>query len=198
MNLRVCSGALALLLFVAAAGWSCSSSALAQDYYQMDDNAIAHFHRGEMWMEVQQYEAAIREFQIAIRLKPVSSFTAALYNNLGLAYLSIREFPKAIVSFQQALTLNPGFSLYYENLVKAYGTSGAIEPTRQHLQQLVQSNPEDAQSWFLLGLLYRESGDPTASEQAFQAYIKLAPDSELAKAAKLYLDRLQTSQTNRE
>jgi tetratricopeptide (TPR) repeat protein len=162
----------------------CLQTALASDSYNMEDNAFLHFQQGQQWMEWQEYEAAIREFQIGIRLKPSTGMTAALYNNMGLAYQKIRQFPKAIVSFQKALTMNPNFSLYYENLVKAYQESGATQSAIQNLQQATQQQPDAPSAWYLLGLLYETQGDKHSAQQAFQAYLDIAPNSDLAFAAK--------------
>lgn len=165
------------------------------DFYYIDENAIHHFREGQKWMEVGQYDAAVREFQIAIRLKPDTVMTAAIYNNLGLSYMKVQQFPKAIVSFQQAISLNPNFSLYYENLVKAYGKSGAVPAAIRQLEQAVIHNRDDVQAWYLLGLLHHAAGDAEAAERALQTFVKLAPHSELADAAKLNLGMLQDSQT---
>ncbi len=184
-----------LMAFFLACHFSMQAFAADNDYYQMDDNAIYHFHQGEMWMSVGQYGAAIREFQIAIRLKPETAMTSSLYNDLGSAYLEAREFPRAIVSFQQAIKLNPNFSLYYENLVRAYGKEGEIQSAIAQLHQATQNNHNDVQAWYLLGLLYKANGYKTASRNAFQTFVQLAPSSELTDVAKLYLGKGEGSQT---
>jgi tetratricopeptide (TPR) repeat protein len=122
-------------------------------HYSVDGTAIRHFHEGQNWFERGRYEAAIKELQIAIRLKPNTLMTAALYNNLGLAYLKRGDYPLAVVSFQQAITLNPAFSLYYENLSSAYQQSGSVPKAIRQLQQAIQLNPRDETAWYLLGLL---------------------------------------------
>lgn len=174
------------------------SLAVAESPYQMEDNAIRHFHQGQTWMEVDQYDAAIKEYQIAIRLKPSTTMTAALYNDLGMAYLKAREFSRAIVSFQQAISLNSNFSLYYENLVKAYQAAGALSVATREIAQTTQANPEDTPAWYLLGLLHQTNGNPSSATQAFETYLRLAPYAMLADAAKLNLQRIQYTSCIRE
>lgn len=171
--------------------------ALAESSYQMEDNAIRHFHQAQTWMEVGQYDAAIKEYQIAIRLKPSTTMTAALYNDLGLAYLKAREFPRAIVSFQQAISLNPNFSLYYENLVKAYQAAGALSVATREVEQTTQANSDDMPAWYLLGLLHRANGNASSATQAFETCLRLAPYSMLTEAAKGNLQRIRDSQVPR-
>jgi tetratricopeptide (TPR) repeat protein len=180
------------LLLIAGMG---SAIAADNDGFQVDDNAIRHFNAGQTWLSVGQIEAAILEFQIAIRLKPTTSMSAALYNDLGLAYLLAREFPKGIVSLQQAIALNPNFSLYYEHLAEAYQKSGGLQTAIQQLEFTTTQNPDDVQAWYLLGMLYRAAGDQSGSQRALQMFVKMAPHSELADAAKLYLGTSQDSQT---
>lgn len=173
-----------------------SAHAISTEYYEMDENAIRHFQKAQMWMEVQRYGAAIKELQIAIRLNPDTTFTASLYNNLGLAYLKVGRYPQAVEAFEKAIELNPNFSLYYENLAEAHEKSGTADVTLQQLHQQTSLTPDSPQPWYLLGQLYRASGNETASRQAFQSYIKLAPHSELTKAAQVYLDGSHGSQTD--
>lgn len=179
-----------LIAMLSLWGWS-----WAEDSYRMDDNAIYHLHQGQKWMEIGQYEAAVFEFQIGIRLKPKTAMTAALYNNLGQAYLKIQDYPKAIISFQEALNLNPNFSLYYENLIEAYQKHGALEAAQARFLEATQQNHENAQAWYLLGLIYKKTGENCLSKAAFETYLRLSPYSELADAAKLYVQTTNSSQT---
>src|SRR5271169_901117 len=105
------------------------------DNYQVDENAIYHFKEGERWLEIGQYETAISEFNIAIQLKPGSTITATLYNDLGVAYLKTSHNTLATRAFKQAITINPEFSLYYENLAKAYQASGQALSLIQRLKK---------------------------------------------------------------
>lgn len=149
----------------------------------MENNVIHHFRKGQQWMAVDQPYAAIREYQFAIRLKPATPLSATLYNNMGLAYLQITDLPRAIVSFQQAIALNPQFSLFYENLAKAYSKAGILPTATQELEETLATNPDDVPARYLLGLLYKASGNPQAFEAAMHQVIKDAPKSDLKMAA---------------
>ncbi len=148
-------------------------------YQQLDSNAISHYQKGQRWFELGKNEAAIREFQIAIRLKPGTLLSAVLYNNMGKAYLKLKDYPKAIVSFQQAIAVNPNFSLYYQNLAQAYQEAGSVFDVINTLQQTTRVNPEDAQTWYLLGMVYQQTGDKQAADRAFHVFRQLMPYSEL-------------------
>lgn len=183
-------------LAIALLGLSPQPSAHAggTDYYRMDENAIRHFHRAQMWMEIGQYPAAIKELQIAIQLKPSGAFLATLYNNLGLAYRKLGNTALAVVSFQKAIDLQPGYGLYYDNLARTYQQAGTLDTAITQLRQSVSVNADAPQSWYLLGKLYTELGDTDAARVAFETYLQQAPHSELTQQAERYLEHDNGSQ----
>lgn len=176
------SGGLLLWVLVLAL---LTTPARAIDNYRMEDNAIRHFRQGQKWMAVRQYTAAIREFQIGIRLKPDAPLTASLYNNMGLAYLQVGESQKALVSFQQATRLDPEFGLYYQNLARAYTRTDKLDKAAMQLKRATASqNGTDARAWYLLAQLYKEQGNTAAAHDALGNVVRLAPASALAEAAR--------------
>ncbi len=169
------------------------ANGISTDMFEMDDNAISHFHTGQSWMEVGDYSAAIQEWEIAIRLKPTAAMSGVIYNNLGLAYLKIGQPGNAIKYLQKAVSTNPNYSLYYENLAKAYRQGGKCETAINQLQRLTQSNPNNVQSWYLLGSLLQAQGREAESRTAFETFVKLAPRSELADAARVNLEAMKVA-----
>lgn len=170
-------------------GWA-QAADIDADYYQVDDNALLHFQNAQAWMSVHKYDAAIKEFQVGIKLKPSTTMTASLYNNMGLAYLALKAYDRGIISFQQAVELNPNFSLYYENLAKAYQQANSAKQAAQFLSNTVKNNPDDVQAWYLLGVLYQQLGQWVKSEQAFETYVNLSPYSDLSLAAQEHMEQL--------
>jgi tetratricopeptide (TPR) repeat protein len=56
---------------------------------------------------------------------------------------------------------------------------GLGEPVkaRRHLELVMAAHPEEAETYYLMGLLMRdEVGDPTAAERHFARYLRLEPD----------------------
>jgi tetratricopeptide (TPR) repeat protein len=180
-NLLIKFGVFSLLMLMPV-GWA----ELNDTGYHMDDNIIKHFHQGQSWMEIGRFDLAIREFQMGIELKPSALMTATLYNNLGLTYLKVNETGKAIVSFEEAIQLNPQFSLYYENLAKAYQQAGTLTQAIQQVKGDSARSPDNPQALYLLGTLYRQAGQASAAKATYQKYLKVAPYTLLAEAAKRY------------
>lgn len=173
-------GLLSGLLAMAAPGWS----------YDLIDNAITHARHGERLMETGQSVEAIEEFRSALLLNPYTSLSASIYNNMGLAYRNLRNFPYAIASFQRACRIQPVFALYFRNLVETYAAAGVLPQAEMSMTTIVGHNPDNAEAWFLLGLMNQASGYPEKSRQCFERFLELQPESELARAAQGYLRAL--------
>jgi tetratricopeptide (TPR) repeat protein len=168
------------LLLSASLCWTGGSA----QAYDLHDNAILHANNGQLLMERQQYDQAIEEFKAALQLNPYTNLSASLYNNLGLAYRELHNYAYAYASFQRACRLQPTFSLYYKNLIETYAQAGALGTVKRQLQAAIQRDPGDAEAWFMLGLLYKEQGSRKAAKACFERFIKLEPESEMARAAR--------------
>lgn len=124
---------------------------------------------------------AYHAFSKAIRYRPTGSEAASFYNNLGLCYLQMEKFPLAASSFQYAIRLQPESALYHQHLVRSWLMTP--NPTL-HLKQLsdyLNFNPQHAEGWYLLGLLYQGLGDTAGQQAAWQQHLLLAPRSPFQK-----------------
>lgn len=170
-----------MVLGLLFAGWVNPASAAE---YDLKDNAIAHARNGQLLMERNQVEEAIEEFKAAIRLNPYASMAAPLYNNLGLAYRALKNYEYAYASFQRACRMQPPFSLYYKNLIETYAMAGRLPQAQRALNDTIMGNPDNAEAWFLLGLIYQHKNDQQQARICFSRFLKLEPESELAQAAR--------------
>ena len=86
--------------------------------------ALDHFKRGNKRMEQLQYKAALSEYQISLNYdfkQPV------VHYNIGLAYYSLMLFGEAIVAYEKAIKLQPGFAEAWYNLSLALYRLGKTE-----------------------------------------------------------------------
>lgn len=152
--------------------------------YDLKENDILHADNGQLYLERGQYELAIEEFKAALQLNPYTNLSASLYNNLGLAYRELHNYEYAYASFQRACRLQPTFSLYYKNLIETYALAGKLNTVKAKLQEALQQDPEDAEAWYMLGLIYKEQDSRKAAKACFERFLKLEPESEMARAAR--------------
>ena len=61
------------------------------------------------------------------------------------------------------------------NAAAAQPQAGSVEAMAATLQERLRRNPDDDNSWFLLGMSYRQSGRFAEAEQAFRRASELAP-----------------------
>lgn len=155
--------------------------------YDLHDNAILHARRGQLLLERGQAQEAAEEYKAAILLNPAAGMAASLYNNLGVAYRKSGQTALAIASFQYACRKQATYALYYQNLVDTWAEAGYAPQAKEELRAITQENPDNAEAWFILGLLHKEAGDRNAAKTCFSRFLKLQPESELARAARTAL-----------
>ena len=111
--------------------------------------------------------------------------------NLGVAYLSRKEYRKAMLHLEEAIRLVPDFTAAYNNLGKAYEGLGQYDRARLMYERAVEFNPRYADAYLNLGKLLYRSGDREKAKSNFIQVIRLAPTSEKAMEAQRYLKRLK-------
>ncbi|MDX2084215.1 MAG: hypothetical protein SFZ03_02365 [Candidatus Melainabacteria bacterium] len=169
----------------------------------MHPNATEYVVLGQTRMHEERYLEAIEYFKLAIGLNPSSAVTAAIYNNLGDAYLALGQayqqygdtrnaavyFQYAIISFQYAIRIQPQFAAYFQNLARTYRLAGYLSLAEGHLLDALAHNPADAEACFLLALIYGEQNQAQLAQQRLQQFLALAPHTQLAVAAKRLMNQ---------
>ena len=82
----------------------------------------AHTNFGTALFFNQQIDAAVLEFETALRLKP-DSLKAHYF--LGNVFASVGQAAKAKLHYEEALRLNPNYAPARENLARLAQTDGA-------------------------------------------------------------------------
>jgi tetratricopeptide (TPR) repeat protein len=160
---------------------------LSASAYDMRDNAIMHAHLGQELMDLHRPADAIEEFKAALLLNPYADLAAPIYNNLGIAYRATGNYIYAYASFQRACRIQPTFSLAFKNLIDTYDDAGRLPEVETYLKTQLVGNPDNAEAWFMLGYIYKAHKNPRAAKACFQRFLKLEPESEMARAARTAL-----------
>lgn len=103
--------------------------ALREETMTRANRAATHVNRGVLRMRNGRYDAAIRDYQDAIAIRPE---LGAAYLNEGAAYIYKREFSSAIAPLDKAIELESKdiFAAYYNRAIAKENTgdvSGAYE-----------------------------------------------------------------------
>lgn len=152
-----------------------------QDRYEEEsgvaDKARDLFNKAQRLEQAGKPEEAVKTYQNAIRLEPTY---AEAYQQMGLAYASLNQFPEAVKAFQEVIRLRPQSSLAQGNLGAAYMKMGRFQEARNAFREAVRLRPDDAEAHYNLGLaLGKLTRDQEALAEFSQA-VKLQPD--LARA----------------
>jgi Tfp pilus assembly protein PilF len=110
--------------------------------------------------------------------------------NLGVAYLSLKEYQKAVVQLEAAIKLVPNFTAAYNGLGQAYEGLGQYDKARYNYEKALEINPQYASAYLNLGKLLYRSGEKRKAIESFDKVIKLEPGSDRAQEARRYLRAL--------
>ena len=155
-----------------------------------------------------RYDDAVAAFQKAIDLKPQAGTYAGLSTNLAnsaAAQTDPKEaegkLAEANADCEKALALDPAAGgVCYKNVGIILSNKGRQKDAVVPLQKATQANPQDAQSWWLLGgaltamMECKQEGEKMnctpapGTQDAYQKCIAISPDSATGKACKEALD----------
>jgi len=154
------------------------------------------------------YDEAVAAFQKAIDLKPQAGTYTGLSTNLAnsaAAQTDPKEaesrLAEASADCEKALALDPAAGgVCYKNVGIILSNKGRQKDAVVPLQKATQANPQDAQSWWLLGgaltamMDCKQEGEKMnctlapGTQDAYQKCIAIGPDSATGKACKEALD----------
>ena len=154
------------------------------------DYSNAYNYLGFVYFRDGKVDEAIKNYHKALEnelyLNPQDA-----HLNLGVAYLSRKEYRQAMSHLQEAIRLVPDFAAAYNNLGQAYEGLGQYDKARFYYERAVELNPQYANAYLNLGKLLYRSGERKRARWSVTQVIKLAPGSDMAMEAQRYLKRLQ-------
>ncbi len=130
---------------------------------ELDESARAAMQNGN-------FPLAVQMLKQAVTVEPKHKYA---WNNLGLAYLAMRQNDEAIAAFQKAVEVNPYDEFAFNNMGRAYWQERKYEDAASAFHKQLEINPLDKFAHTNLGAMYAE----------WHKYDEAAP--ELEKAASL-------------
>jgi len=130
---------------------------------ELDESARAAMQNGN-------FPLAVQLLKRAVEVDPKHKYA---WNNLGLAYLAMRQDDDAIASFQKAVDVNPYDEFAFNNMGRAYWQQRKYQDAANAFHKQLDINPLDKFAHGNLGAMYAE----------WHKYDEAAP--ELEKAASL-------------
>ena len=153
------------------------------------DYSDAYNYLGFVYFRQGRVDEAIESYNKALdNLLYMSPQDAHL--NLGVAYLSIKQYQKAKVHLEEAIRLVPDFAAAYNSLGKTYEGLRQYDKARSAYEKALEFNPEYIDAYLNLGKLLYKSGERQKAIESFDKVIRLDPGSDRAQEALRYLRAL--------
>lgn len=156
------------------------------------NNSEVHNYLGAIYLERGRWDDAIAHFKMALANILYDTPTASLYN-LGRAYHEKRDYERALQCYEDALEKDPDsilMPLIEKNIGITWLAKGETEAALRHFQKSLSLSPSLVESHYWLGVCYQRLERNADAAAAFQAAVRLAPESEFGRKARESLKNL--------
>ena len=111
---------------------------------------------------------------------------------LGNDYYDTHDYAKAIEAYQKSLKLDPRNADVLTDMGVCYRKSAQPELAVKAFRKAIEVDPDHAKALFNLGLVLRmERKDPKAALEAWETFLKKAPDQPMAVMIKPWVEQLR-------
>ncbi len=137
-----------------------------------------HNNLGDVYGRAGDKQAALKEFQRAIDLKPNY---ADAFHNLANTYQELGQSDKALENYQKAAQINPSLWQSYQNIAALYFQSKQYDLALVNIQKAISINPKNINLYNNLGIIYLLKGDRAHAKEIFNQVLTADSQNELAK-----------------
>lgn len=138
-----------------------------------ENNFVAHTNLGLALDEKGRPEAAIAEYEEALRIQPGY---AEAHNDLGNALARVGRLTEAIAHYQRSLELVPGLPQVHNNLGTALAQDGQLAEAIAHFQKAIEIDPDIAGVHLNFGNVLLQMGRPDEAIPHLLKAVEIRPD----------------------
>jgi tetratricopeptide (TPR) repeat protein len=138
------------------------------------DNGLGHIALGEAFGELEQNEAAVEEFKLALKAEPKS---VPALDGLAKALIAQKRYSAAIAYIKDA----PVDPMLQDDLAVAYSGSGDVAEAVKLLEGLVQQDPTSADRRARLGIAYTQESQFRQAADEFREALRLDPSNDVTR-----------------
>lgn len=138
-----------------------------------NDSPEYHLFVGKYYLNRQQYDQALAEFQAAANSNPSLPF---VHFNLGLAHEKKQEYAQARDEFLKDAVIEPDVALNYQELGNTYWQMEDDANAEKSYLEALQHDPRLVDSWIGLTKIYQRQHKFAAALEEANAAVKIDPD----------------------
>jgi tetratricopeptide (TPR) repeat protein len=131
-----------------------------------------HLAAAELLLGQKNWDAAAKEFQTAVELRPTSQDALSGLIN---SYLAEKKYAEAESALRKLLASNPQNSAAHVQLGRVLAAEGKNDEAAQELHAGVQASPDDPHAALELGTIYAKAGKNADAEQQFRIAVQKMP-----------------------
>jgi tetratricopeptide (TPR) repeat protein len=126
---------------------------------------------------LEQPEVAEADVRRATLLDPKCDLLWMAWNDIGLAWYTEKNYPRAAVAYGEGTVLKPDEPEAWFNLGVSHHRTGNLQGARECYQRAVDLRNTLAGAWHNLGIICAETNDLPAAQLAFQREVASSPQN---------------------
>ncbi len=138
-----------------------------------DGSAQYHLFAGKYYLNREEYEPAMAEFEAAAKQDPKLPF---VHFNLGLVHMKKQEYAQAREEFQRDLAVEPDMALNYEEIGNSYWLTQEDANAEKSYREALRRDPRLVNSMLGLAKIYQKQQKYPAALAETDAALKVDPD----------------------
>ncbi len=145
---------------------------------------------GLNYLQMKRWDDAIHEFKLVTEDIFYQNQESA-FINLGIAYLSKGEYPKALATLRSVVETYPRNPIGRVYLGKVYFVLDKVDQAIGEYRKAVELNADYANAHYQLALAYLKVRDNRAALASFKEVLRIVPDSDIGRLSREYLELLK-------
>jgi len=137
---------------------------------------------GALYLDMGLWDKAIEYFDKAasnlLFLNPYIAITGK-----GYAYLKKNDLASALLNFQEAISIAPGYARAHLLLSEVFHEQGKTDLERRSLERAVDVAPQYVEAHYKLGVLLLKQNEMDRATKKFRTIMEIAPESDWGQKA---------------
>ncbi|MFC1852015.1 tetratricopeptide repeat protein [candidate division CSSED10-310 bacterium] len=151
-----------------------------------DAEAIAHYYNN---LGYEKRKVGQRKFSKAENMEGIDEFVMATkvcpdfyraYNNLGVAYQQLGNFPKAIDYYKQAIAINAEFASAYSNLGMIFFSTDDFTQAQKYFRKAIRYAKSNHYNYYYLGVIEMKKKNFKEAQKLLMKACRIREDFSLA------------------